>query len=161
MDQEYVTIQRLRKNNWAIMDIEYIQCTRIHKCTRKLYLMMKDGCTTMEMEFFPCKLYKELEKKYQHSFKFCYKHIHRLPFYPQGRSSPCSTAIEKVDRFITNNGIDLILYKGGTVEKKFCQELDIPSFNIEFFNGLIKSNSHNPHEEVNNYYSQLVNLGCF
>ena len=28
-----------------------------------------------------------------------------------------------VDRFITNNGIDLILYKGGTIEKDFCQEL--------------------------------------
>ena len=160
MDQEYVVVLRLRRNRWAIMDIEYIQCTRSHKCIRKLYIMTKDGVTFMEMEFFPCKLYEELERKYQRSFKYCYKHIHKLPYYPQEHSAPCSTALEKVDRFITDNGIELILFKGGIVERNLCQELAIPSFNIEFFRKLVKANSHEPSEEVNCYYNQLVMFGC-
>ena len=83
MDEEYVVVQRLHRNRWAIMDIESILCTCSNKCIRKLYIMTKDGVTFMEMEFFPCKLYEELERKYQPSFKYCYKHIHKLPYYPQ------------------------------------------------------------------------------
>ena len=161
MDREYIVAQRLRRNIWAIVDIEYVQCTRTHKCIRKLYILANDGFTDMEMEFYPCKLYEELKKKYQHSFQFCFKHIHKLPYYPQECSTPCSTAMEKIRRFIMDNNIDLVLYKGGNVEKELCEELSIPSFNIEFFKGLIKSKSHDPRTEVNCYYEQLVQLGCF
>ena len=40
--------------NWALLDIEYIQCTRTHRCIRKLYILAKDGYTDLQLEFFPC-----------------------------------------------------------------------------------------------------------
>ena len=55
----------------------------------------------------------------------------------------------------------MILYKGGTIEKNLCHALGMTSFNIENFKGLEKAYSHEPSEEVYNYYNQLVKLGCF
>ena len=55
-----------------------------------------------------------------------------------------------------NSGIELILYKGGTIEGDLCQALNIPPWNIENLEGLKKAHSHNPREEVDYYYSQIV-----
>ena len=56
-----------------------------------------------------------------------------------------------------DNDIELVFYKGGEIEKKLCEELDIQSFNIENFN-VEKVYSHNPYVEVNYYYNQLVEM---
>ena len=66
--------------------------------------------------------------------------------------------LDKVNAFIVNNGIDCILYKGGTIEKGLCEALCIPSYNIECFQDLEKVQSHDPRTEVNEYYTQLVEL---
>ena len=151
----------MREKNWAIMDIEYIQTSRDHRCLRKLYILAKDGYTDRELEFNPCARYKQMPRRNTQSFKYCKRHIHKLPYYPQGYASPCDTALEKIKRFVAENQIDFILYKGGEIESDTCTDIDIPSYNIEHIKGLEKAYSHNPRMEVNCYYGQLVELDCF
>ena len=68
---------------------------------------------------------------------------------------------KKIKRFVVENQIDFILYKGGEIESDTCTDIDIPSYNIEHIKGLEKAYSHNPRIEVNCYYGQLVELDCF
>ena len=159
MDQ--TSRELLNEKNFAIMDIEYIRTSKTHRCVRKLYMLAKNGFNELDREFYPCIQYKELEKRYQRSFRFCRAHIHKLSYYPQQYCSPCSTVLAKVNQFIVNNDIELILYKGGTIEKDLCKELDIPSLNIECFEELKKAYSHDPCTEVNCYYGQLLHLDYF
>ena len=148
----------LIESSWAIMDIEYIQTSRSHQCIRKLYILAKNGNEKLESEFYPCTRYTELRTKYRKSFDFCKKNIHRLTYNPKNQSLPCSKALEEINNFIVNNGIDMIIYKGGNIERDTCIELCIPSRNIESFQGLKKANSHDPSFEVNFYYDQIINL---
>ena len=145
----------LRVKTWAILDVEYIQTTRSHKCIRKLYMLEKGASSNLEQEFYPCLQYQDLERRYQKSFRFCRAHIHKLSYNPEKRSSPCSTAIEKIHNFITENEIEIVMYKGGCVEKNLCEELQIPSMNIEEF-GVTKAACHDPRLEVHHYYDQLL-----
>ena len=156
MEQHVAEI--MREKNFAIMDIEYIRTSETHQCIRKLYILAKNGYNDLELELYPCVQYSDLDKRYQRSFLFCRKHIHKLSYYPQKYASPCSTVLDKVNTFIAYNGIDCILYKGGTIEKDFCNVLCIPSYNIECFQDLEKVHSHDPRREVNEYYTQLVEL---
>ena len=52
----------LRVKTWAILDIEYIQTTRSHKCLRKLYMLEKGAFSSLEEEFFPCLQYQKEDK---------------------------------------------------------------------------------------------------
>ena len=151
----------MQEQNWAMLDVEYIQISRDHRCVRKLYLLAKDGFTDQELEFHPCVRYRNMDKQHKRSFHFCKAHIHRLPYYPKVYASPCDTALEKIGRFIDENNIDFIVYKGGEIEKDLCSDLGIPSHNIECFRELEKVYSHDPRTEVNCYYGQLVELNCF
>ena len=147
----------MKEKNWGLMDVEYIRTSKEHCCIRKLYILAKDGYTDIELDFYPCKPYKELEKCYQRSFRFCRTHIHKLAYNPTHKyASSCHTALAKVNTFLVYNSIDFILYKGGVIEKELCDELSIPCYNIECFAELSKVQSHDPQTEVNNYYNQLV-----
>ena len=84
-----------------------------------------------KFEFYPCKKFKDLDKRYKKSFHYCRANIHLLPYYPKRYTSPSSTAALKIGKFIKDNGIDLILYKGGCIKEQICKELYISSFNIE------------------------------
>ena len=146
----------LRAKTWAILDVEYIQTTSSHKCIRKFYMLEKGASASLEQEFFPCIQYNDLERKYQKSFRFCRAHIHKLSYNPEERqSSPCSAAAEEINGFVTDNEIEIIMYKGGDVEKFICEELEIPSLNIEQF-GVTKAACHDPRLEVHYYYDQLL-----
>ena len=149
----------MQEQKWALMDIEYIQTSEDHRCVRKLYMLAKDGYTDRELEFHPCIRYKSMARRNKQSFHYCKKHIHKLPYYPRVYASPCSTALEKIGRFIDENNIDFILYKGGEIENDLCADIGIPSYNIESIKDLQKAYSHNPRTEVNCYYSQLIELG--
>ena len=63
-----------------------------------------------------------------------------------------------MNKFIVDNDIELVLYKGGTIEKDLCRELDVDCMNIECFEGIEKASSHDPREEVNFYYNQLIRI---
>ena len=151
-EKEYV-----KTKNWALLDIEYIQCTRTHKCVRKLYMLAKDGYMDLLLEFFPCEPLHKLDKKYQRAFHYCQKEIHKLPYCPSPPSPPCWTAVKELNNFIVDNDIELIFYKGGEIEKNLCKELDIQSFDIENFS-LDRAYSHDPYVEMNCYYTQLIEM---
>ena len=145
----------LHEKHWASLDIEFIQTTKNHKCFRKLYILAKDGFTDWELEFYPCKKFKDLDKRYKKSFCYCRANIHLLSC---STVLPCSIAVTKIGKFIKDNGIDLILYKGGCIEKQICKELGISSFNIEKLGKFEKPYSHDPYVEVDTYYEQLIQL---
>ena len=69
-----------------------------------------------------------------------------------------SVEILSLNDFIVHNAIELILYKGGIIERDLSEALDIPSFNIENIEGLEKAYSHDPQTEVNFYFSQIVEM---
>ena len=101
----------MRKKNWAIMDVEYIQTSRGHRCIRKLYILAKDGFTDRELEFHPCVRYNSMSPQNKRSFHYCKTHIHKLPYYPRVFAYPCNTVLEKIERFINENNIALIKKK--------------------------------------------------
>ena len=39
--------------NFAILDIEYIQARKNHKCIRKIHILAKNGSTKLTKEFYP------------------------------------------------------------------------------------------------------------
>ena len=150
-------VNYVNDRDWALLDVEYIQTSKSHQCIRKLYILAKDGFTDLKLEFHPCKPFRDLKMHYKKAYWFCQAHIHQLPYYPVRPSSPCSTVKEKLQNFITNNSIDLILYKDGQIEEKIANEIGIASFNIEHFvEDFEEVHSHDPYEEVNCYYTQLV-----
>ena len=148
----------LKDKSWAILDVEYIRTSSIHRCIRKLYILSANGYTDMEMEFYPCVRYKDVEAKYQRSFQFCRRNIHHLSFHPWKFSPLCSQAVEKLNEFIVNNDITLILFNGGTIERDLCEELHVESMNIGCFEEVKKTYSHDPRKEVNFYYKQIVKI---
>ena len=149
--------QKLADKRWAILDVEFIRTAKRHRCVRKLYILTENGFD-MEMEFYPCKRYRDLMLKYRRSFQFCRQHIHKLNYTPCGISVPCLQAVPMMNKFIVDNDIELVLYKGGTIEKDLCTELDVDCMNIECFEGIEKASSHDPREEVNFYYNQLIRI---
>ena len=156
MDQ--ASKELLMETHWAIMDIEFIRVSPSHRCIRKLYILEENGYTDMELNFYPCKRYTELEKKYQNSFQYCKHHIHKLNYNPENYSPECQQILPILNEFIVDSDIELILYKGGTIERDLSNALDIPSLNIESFEELEKAYSHDPRTEVNCYYDQIVNM---
>ena len=138
------------------MDIEFIRTSPTHRCIRKIYILAKNGIDELELEFYPCKRYEDLEPKYQRSFRFCRDYIHKLTYNPRSHSPLCANVVSIINNFFFNNDIDAILYKGGTIERDLCKELHIPSINIECIEELEKAGSHNPAVEVNCYYGQII-----
>ena len=114
-------VELMKEKNWALMDIEYIRTSQTHRCIRKLYIIAKDGYTDMELDFYPCKPYKDLEKRYQRSFRFCRAHIHKLTYNPKHAYAPaCNAVLSKINTFLVYNSIDIILYKGGMIDNDLC-----------------------------------------
>ena len=152
-------IMVMKEKNIAILDVEFIQSSKYHKCVRKFYILANDGYTDMELDFRPCKPLSELSKAHQRSFRFCQHHIHKLSYYPSQKYAPrCAKVLEMINTFIVYNGIDAILFKGGTIKKELCHKLCIPSYNLECLQDIQKVDLHDPRTEVNGYYDQLVNL---
>ena len=103
--------------NFAILDIEYIQTRKNHKCIRKIHILAKNGFTKLTKEFYPCWKFRDLESKYRRSFLYCRKNIHGLSYNPPKRlqSLDCQPAEEVLKSFITVHKFNFILYKGGNV----------------------------------------------
>ena len=64
--------------------------------------------------------------------------------------------MSEISNIIANNHIDLILYKGGSIERDLCEELRIASLNIECIPELEKIQNHDLRAEVNWYYGQIM-----
>ena len=138
------------------MDIEYIQTLKTRLCIRKLYMLSKNGSTESDLDFYPCVRYKDLSRQYQSAFQYCQKYIHKLSYNPRNYSPLCCHILKEINDFIVHNAIELVLYKGGMIEYKLCEELCITSMDLEVIPQLKKAYSHNPKVEVNFYYAQIV-----
>ena len=155
---EQASRELLMEKHWALLDIEFIRISSTHRCIRKLYILEDNGYTDMELDFYPCKRYNDVERKYQRSFQYCKRHIHKLNYNPRKYSPECLQVLPLLNEFIVGSGIELILYKGGTIEKDLSKVLDIASLNIECFEELEKTYYHDPRFEVNFYYDQIINF---
>ena len=139
---------------WCILDCEMIRTSREHACIRAMYALLEDGIIDKFLEFLPCTDIKLIGTKYQQSYKYCRKHIHKLPYYPIKMSGPCLSAPVELERFIKQNRVNVVFYKGGQAEKILCDHIGVLSHNIEDF-GVPKINSHDPREEVIGHFTYL------
>ena len=112
-----------------------------------------------EIEFVPCKKFDTLENKYKNSFRYCYQKIHHLSYYPTNTKLKCCDVLSKVNDFLESVNACIVLYKGGCLEKRICEQLGIECYNIEYL-GAPKVNSHSPKVEINAHYNFLLNIGC-
>ena len=74
------SIELLSEKRWILLDVEFIRVTSIHRCIRKLHILAENGQTKMELAFYPCEKYKDLEQKYQKSFRSCHPYIYQLSY---------------------------------------------------------------------------------
>ena len=139
---------------WCILDCELIRTSSKHVCIRAMYVLLEDETTDKFLEFLPCVDIKLIETKYQQSYIYCRKWIHKLPYYPVKMSGPCLTAPIELERFIKQNKVNVVFYKGGQAEKILCDQIGVLSHNIEDF-GVPKVKSHNPREEVISHLTYL------
>ena len=77
-----IEIERIRKEEWVLVDIEGIRTTAKHSCNRKVCIGRKNGYDYTVIEAQPCYRYMELDEKYKKAHRYCKKFIHRLPFTP-------------------------------------------------------------------------------
>ena len=69
-------------------------------------------------------------------------------YSPRTYSPLCANAVPEINNFLVNNDIDMILCKGGAIEKTYARSY-IYSLNIECIPELEKIQSHDPRVEVN------------
>ena len=154
VDSKYLKIVKRR---YILLDMEMIQTSKNHACVRKLYALDKDRKRQIEMEFIPCKKYEELDEKYQVSFDYCKRRIHKLEYYPKRKDKFCQDAQFILKNFLDNSKSDMILYKGGQHEKNISNQIGVDSFDMEKID-IKKVKTHNPKEEINLHYDQLINI---
>ena len=151
-------VGKIKKGNFMLLDIEYIQATKSHQCIRKFCMLSKNGECEYG-EFYPCKRFHELELRFQKAFHYCRRNIHKLTYNPIHYSPECRTSSTVVQKIVADYSCDFILYKGGTVEKDLCERIGVQSYNIECLEGLRKATTHNPRDEVYFYMKQLNDMG--
>ena len=142
--------EQIRERSFVLLDCDTIQITKKHCCIRKIYMLGKDGMTECELEFIPCAEFNSLDKKYQRAFIYCCKNIHKLDYQPKDAILQCKDAENVIKEFASRLNAELILYKGGSIEKRLCEKIDIDK----------KVDSHSPKVEVNLHYNYLLNTGC-
>lgn len=145
--------------SFAVLDVEYIQVTRKHQCVRKLFMLTHNSA--LKKEFYPCKRYRDIEIKYQAAFRYCRNHIHKLTYNPRFYTTWCETVIKVLKDFIEKNKIQFVLYKGGDIERNLCEEIGIPSYNIEALPGIEKAPNHDPEAEVRFHFKQILEYGAW
>ena len=146
----------LKQENFILIDIEGIQISKDHICTRLLYMLSKDGWTSKTIEFIPCESLDKIDSKYQHAYKFCKRNIHGLEFDPLEPSLQCGDAAREVKRFSEFCNSSLVLYKGGIIEKRLCESIKMRYLDIETL-GAPRVNSHDPRTEINAHYKWIQN----
>ncbi len=135
----------------ALIDIEYIQTRDDHQCIRKIAILLDDGATSFVREYKPCTPFGRIKHEHQESFKFCKWKIHHLQYQPGGAALKCVESPPIIKDILQWNGITMVFYKGGHIERDLCNKIGIASRNIEEF-GAPKATSHDPLEELREHY---------
>ena len=55
-------VPAMQSYNFALMDIQYIQVSKTHRCIRKVYILAKDGLF-LKSDFYPCIRYKDIDRE--------------------------------------------------------------------------------------------------
>ena len=117
------------------MDIEAIQTSPTHACIREISIMPMFQATfqATNIHAIACKDYDNLLKNYQKSFIYCFDNVHHLPYYPKTKLKDvhCQQIKTILQSYIAKDNI--VFYKGGTHEKRLCDQMQIISINIEQF----------------------------
>ena len=154
-----IEIERIRKEEWVLVDIEGIRTTAKHSCNRKVCIGRKNGYDYTVIEAQPCYRYMELDEKYKKAHRYCKKFIHRLPFTPKRGHHKCKNTKELTKRYIGE--CKLILYKGGVLEETLAEEIGCDAINIETI-GVKKGkdllHAHDPLMEIRDYYRQMKEI---
>ena len=139
---------------FAIIDIEGIQVCKDHICIREMYILADDGITDYHQEFVACSSFQQIEEKYQKAFIFFLRFVHKLNYYPNGISEPCTSAAMRLTTFVKSNNIDVVFFKGGIIVKRLCDAAGIRCFDIGSI--VPKVHIHNPRIEVYSHFHYLT-----
>ena len=158
----------LLKRQYTVVDIEGItlsshrnfpkgRFSRRHNCIRKISFEFWDN-STQSLEFRPCVAWHDLDDVERRSFSYCKKHIHGLPFNPR-LSSSCTNSVKMIEQLLKHKQADVILYKGGQLERDLADKLQIECRNLEEF-GVPKfpAGVHNPQAEVHFFHEEFLKI---
>ena len=154
---------------YCVMDIEGISLgkhrpqvkglfSKIHYCNRKMALQCFDS-TTRVFEFKPCVEFDDLNLKEQKTFYHCQKYFHHLQYEPSNVSEKCANSADIIRDYLSIKRIDLILFKGGTIERDLCNTLNIECRNLEDYGvGKYEGDVHDPFKEVIFFRKQFIDI---
>ena len=129
----------------------------MHQCLRQSAILDYEDCLRV-WDARPClDLKRHLMWGEERQFYWCKKNIHGLDYYPKKGFTLCSNMIEILKKYVKDRKIEIILYKGGTVEIDVAEKLGLPCLNIEAY-GVSKARSHVPEEEICEYKEQLLEM---
>ena len=161
----------LKNVKYCILDIEAISLhsrkgrqygpppgafSHVHNCTRKMAVQLWNEKTYME-EFHPCLTMNDLSVNEKKSYYWCKRKIHHLDYNPYHGARECMDAPNAIMKMIRENEIQIILYKGGVIEKDMAYLIGVECVNLEDF-GIAKAPDHNPLNEVAFYHRELKKL---
>ena len=160
-----------RFEKYCIMDIEAIalskgrhgpvpgRFSRIHHCYRKIGIELWDDSKQV-FELVPCIPKHDLWPDEDMTFTYCKNKIHGLNYYPPHFSKHCLEGASIIQRFLKENDIKLVLFKGGNIERDLCYKVGIECIDLETFGveKAPKALGHDPMREVTFYHHQLKKL---
>ena len=82
-----------------------------------------------------------------------------MDYHPRDTILKCKDAANVIKQFASRLNVELILYKGGSIEKGVCEKIGVDFINIEDV-GAKRVDSHSPRVEINLHYNFLLNTGC-
>ena len=149
------------------MDIEVIQLCEEkhlepgkfskHHCFKRRTALRTFSGAELVLDGNPCIPEERLRGRDRESFQHCKKNLHGLDFMPPRPYFECHQIVERIWRFLEKHNIEIVFYKGGTIEKDVCWEIGIPCENLEHY-GISKypEKIHEPLDEIRYFYHQMV-----
>ena len=137
------TIPDFSVNRCVVLTCDSIQVAQNHICIRKMNICVLGGGhladQTFKFEFAPCRQYDDIEERYQDSFDYAKTYLHGLSYNPSNDflMFNCPDAVDKMNEIMGWNFRDIILYKGGKVERQLAYDLGLYCCDLEQF---MKSN---------------------
>ena len=128
---------------------------KIHNCSRKMAIILHNNKFPV-FESQLCVSKGNLSPKELSSYNFCFKNIHKLPYYPK-TDLKCKEIEKIVKHFLQEHKICIVFYKGGVLERNFCEKIGYECINLATF-GDRKAKSHCLLSEVRFYNQELEKL---
>ena len=160
-------LELINSTNYAIIDIEGIQLeknrdlwkgrfSRHHHCLRKIAILCRNGDYGCE-ESYPCIKFWEMTDKERRGFNYNRRYVHHLQYYPKNRRDlTCMEMLHNVGNFLELKDINMILHKGGNLERDIANKFGLDHLNLELID-IPVAPTHNPLEEVQFYRNCLDN----